>query len=208
MRVTGTGDSTAYMLESLKPNVPATAYYWLKRNIRNRKKKTITPHARLLALLSARLGEVVPLDDLAHVLPKHDSRGRGMPRSPQLAVARRIRELREEGWIVQRGKDKTRVGLAPSDYTLETLDRLPPYERIKASVRDAVLERAMRRCERCGWGPADGPARGKKQLEVHHKDPQRTRPQDVNDPANLEALCNVCHAAVRSRSKTTVPLQH
>jgi len=201
MRVTGTGDSTAYILESATPDIAATSYYWLKRNIRNRKKKTITPHQRLLALLSARLGEVVPLDDLAYVLPKNESRGRGMPRTPQLAVARRIRELREEGWQVQSGKDKTRVGLASSDYILVTLDRLPAYERIKASVRDAVLERAGRRCESCGWAPADGPDRGKKQLEVHHREPQRARPEDVNDPKNLEVLCNVCHAGVESRLK-------
>src|SRR3954454_575212 len=98
--------------------------------------------------------------------PRMSRAVRGCRGPPQLAVARRIRELREEGWQVQSGKDKTRVGLAPSDYILETLDRLPAYERIKASVRDAVLERAGRRCESCGWAPADGPDRGRKQLEV------------------------------------------
>ncbi|HEY8589524.1 MAG TPA: HNH endonuclease signature motif containing protein [Naasia sp.] len=199
--VEGKGDKTTYRLESVDPDIPATAYYWLKKNIRDRKKGTITPHNRLLALLSARLGEVVPLDDLAYVLPKNESRGRGIPRTPQLAVARRIRELREEGWQVQSGKDKTRVGLATSDYILETLDRLPAYERIKAKVRDAVLLGAGKRCENCGWGPADGSQRGKKQLEVHHRDPQRARPEDVNDPKNLEVLCNVCHAGVESRLK-------
>jgi len=84
---------------------------------------------------------------------------------------------------------------------METLERLPEYERIKASVRDDALTAAGRRCENCNWGPADGSSRGKKQLEVHHKMPQRDRPVDVNDPTNLQVLCNVCHAGVESKLK-------
>jgi hypothetical protein len=199
IEVTGSGDSTAYTLKHAIPDLDATAYYWLRRNIRTRKPKTIRPYERLLALLSARLGQAVPIDDLAYVLPKQRSEGKGRARTPQLAVARRVRELREEGWQVQSGKDKTRVGLAPSDYFMETLDRLPPYVRISAGVRDDALQAAERRCESCGWSPADGAQDRKKQLEVHHRMPQRNRPIDVNDPSNLQVLCNICHAGVESK---------
>jgi 5-methylcytosine-specific restriction endonuclease McrA len=205
VEVVGTGETTAYVLRHSKPDIEATAHYWLKRNIRSRKKKTITPHERLIALLSARLGDPVSIDDLAYVLPKHESSGKGRARTPQLAVARRVRELRERGWQVHSGKDKTRVDLAASDYVLETLDRLPEYERIKAKVRDDVLEAAKHRCKKCGWGPEDGRTGKKKQLEVHHKHPQRARPEDVNDPANLMALCNVCHAGVEAKLKKQIP---
>jgi hypothetical protein len=206
IRVEGTGDATAYVLEYPRPDIPATAYYWLKRNIRNLRARQITPHDRLLALLSARLGDVVPLDDLAYVLPKSESAGRGRARTPQLAVARRIRELREKGWQVQSGKDRTRVGLASSDYLLETLDRIPEYERIKASQREAALRRAGYMCEHCGWSPSHGASRGKKQLEVHHRiDPRRSRAADVHRRENLEVLCNLCHAGVERRMKRLVP---
>ena len=201
IEVSGTGDSTAYRLTNSTPDIDATAYYWLKSNIRQCSPKRITPHRRLLALLTARLGDAVPLDDLAYVLPKGESGGRGRTRSPQLAVARRIRELREEGWQVHSGTDKTRVDLRRSEYILETLDRLPAYERITAGVRTEVLDAAQMRCAQCGWGPSDGPMRGKKQLEVHHKRPQRARPEDVNDKANLIVLCNICHAGVEAKLK-------
>jgi hypothetical protein len=207
IHVEGSGDATAYVLEDPEPDIDATANYWLKWNLRNASTKSITPHRRLLGLLSAHLGEAVSIDDLAYVLPKSESSGKGKPRSPQLAVARRVRELREDGYRVQSGKDKTRVGLKASDYILETLERLPPYERIKASVREEVLSAAGFRCGQCGWGPADGSQRGKKQLEVHHRDPQRARPEDVNDPSNLLALCNICHAGVEAALKKAIPPQ-
>ena len=199
--VSGTGDTTSYTLRSAAPDVDATARYWLLRNIRQASPKSITPHRRLLALLSAFLNRPVAIDDLAYVLPKRDSPGRGRARSPQLAVARRVRELRERGWQVQAGSDRTRQGLSSSEYLLTTLDRLPEYERISAKVRDEALINAGHRCELCGWGPADPPVRGKKHLEVHHRNPQRARPEDVNDSKNLQTLCNVCHAGVESRAK-------
>ncbi len=202
IRVEGTGDTTAYVLENPRPDLDATAYYWLKRNIRERKPKRIPPHERLLALLTAQLGQTVPLDDLAYVLPKNESTGRGRPRTAQLAVARRIRELREKGWQVQSGKDRTRVGLASSDYLLETLERIPEYERIKASDREQALKRSGYSCEHCGWSPTHGVSGGRKQLEVHHKDDaQRSRAQNVHRQENLEVLCNQCHAGVEAEMK-------
>ena len=201
IRVVGTGDATAYVLESSVPDIDATAFYWLKRNIRDRDKGTIRPHERLLALLSARLGDPVSIDDLGYVLPKSESVGRGRTRTPQLAVARRVRELRSEGWQVQSGGDKTHAGLSSSDYVLDTLTRLPAYERISPKTREEVLSHARHSCESCGWTPSDGRDRGKKQLEVHHKNPQRARPEDVHDPGNLQVLCNVCHAGVEAKLK-------
>ena len=52
-------------------------------------------------------------------------------------------------------------------------------------LRLMVLDRAGRRCQRCG---------GAGRLEVHHRRPVR-RGGDPWDAGNLEALCRKCHFA-------------
>ena len=52
-------------------------------------------------------------------------------------------------------------------------------------LRLMVLERARRRCERCG---------GAGRLEVHHRRPMGAG-GDPFDADNLEALCRRCHFA-------------
>src|SRR5205823_889888 len=119
----------------------------------------------------------------------------GRVRQPQSETTRRLRALREAGWQLYSGLDKVVAGLAPSQYIMLSLERLPPYERLKPAVWSAVIQRDRRTCQHCGWTPTAGPSQGRKCLEVHHRDPQRARPEDVNDPANLVTLCNTCHDA-------------
>ena len=62
-------------------------------------------------------------------------------------------------------------------------------------AREAALERAGRKCEKCGaeWSRAWG---GRSMaLEVHHRDQDRTN----NAPENLQVLCRRCHADVHQR---------
>jgi hypothetical protein len=186
----GSGTQTTYRLESARPDVDACSWYWLRRNIRD---SGLSPERRLVALLSARLGEAVALTDLEYVLPRATTAGRGRARATQAALTRRIRELRELGYQVQSSGTFARLGT--SEYVLPTLDRIPEYERIPSKVRDERLRRDDFRCRQCGWGPEDGPAGRRRLLEVHHLDPQRSRPEEVHELSKLVTLCNVCHDA-------------
>ena len=64
-----------------------------------------------------------------------------------------------------------------------------------ASARQAALERAGYRCERCAAVPLDG-------LEVHHRvevDPQiKYRPSCAHHQSNLEVLCPDDHGSEHS----------
>lgn len=186
----GTGSRTRYLLQAATPDLDACAYHWLKHNIRE---SGLPPERRLVALFSARLGEGVPLEDLEYVLPRSTSGGKGRARPTQAALTRRIRALRELGYQVQ--SSRTFAHLGASEYVLTTLTRIPEYERISAKVRDERLRLDSFRCNQCGWGPHDGPSRGKRLLEVHHTEPQKTRPENVNQISKLVTLCNVCHDA-------------
>lgn len=60
------------------------------------------------------------------------------------------------------------------------------------AVRQAVLEAARGKCQRCGLATA--------LLVIHHRKPRRmggTRDPQINDPVNLAVLCdyrpNSCH---------------
>ena len=93
------------------------------------------------------------------------------------------------------GQDKMVAGLRSDQYVMLTLERVPPYERVPAKVWAEVMTEAGGRCSICRWTPTDGASQRRKLLEVHHREPQHARPEDVHDPANLRVLCNVCHDA-------------
>ena len=147
----GSGFETRYLLQSADPDLGASAYYWLKRNIRQ---SDLAWDARLVALLSARLGEPVPLEDLEYVLPRGSSSGRGRARTAPAGLTRRIRDLRARGYQVQSGVERTHAGLGSSEYVMPSLERLPEYERFPAKVRDARLALDGYRCAQCGWSPS------------------------------------------------------
>lgn len=192
--VGGTGRASSYRLLSPVPDLAASARWWLRNNIRE--SKQMNAQERILTLLKARLGEPVPLADVRYVNPEKESGGRGRARQPQGETTRRLRALREEGWQVYSGLDNVVEGLMPSDYIMLNTKQLPAYERMKPKVWTAVITRDGRACQSCGWTPNAGSSQGRKCLEVHHRDPQRARPEDVNDPGNLITLCNICHDAV------------
>jgi 5-methylcytosine-specific restriction protein A len=66
-------------------------------------------------------------------------------------------------------------------------------------VVEAVYERAMWACERCG-SPV-GPRRGEEH-HIHHRRPRAaggTSRPETNLPSNLLLLCPPCHQAIESR---------
>lgn len=192
IRTYSEGRVTHYVLERSTPDIPACAAYWLRRNIRE---SNLGPHARLVALLSAYVGQSVSRRDLGYVLPEAESEGKGRARAPQAALTRRIRDLRDHGYEVTTTDD---------GYLLKSLDAIPATENIPPKVRTEVLVRDKKTCADCGWTPGMDPGRRPRQLEVHHKNPQRVRPADVHDPDNLITLCSVCHAGREADLKKRV----
>ncbi len=187
------GRVSHYALRSPDPDIDACAAYWMKKNIRD---SALGPHARLIALLSAQVGDVVSRRNLGYVLPEAQADGKGRARGPQGALARRIRELRDLGYEVPR---------QGHGYVLRSLDAIPAVENIPRKVRMEVLKRDAYECQRCGWRRGMDPGRRPRQLEVHHRNPKRARPADVHEPGNLETLCSACHAGEEAALKKTVP---
>ena len=58
------------------------------------------------------------------------------------------------------------------------------------SARFVALKRHGRRCQCCGWSPADGSGN---YLVVDHIKPLRLFPQLALDPDNHQVLCNDCN---------------
>lgn len=187
----GSGRESRYLLVSTEPDIDRCAEYWLLNNIRE---SDLSVPARLLSLLKARMPEKVTISEFRYVNPGQAA-GKGLPRMSQSSTDRRVRELREDGWRVYSHYDNAVAGLGPGEYVMLTLDRIPAYERLKPEQWRRVMEGKDYRCARCGWGRKDGPSQGRKLVEVHHKDPQHARPEDVNYLSNLEPLCNRCHDA-------------
>lgn len=188
----GSGRESSYRLVSTDPDIDRCAEYWLLNNIRE---SDLPVPERLLSLLKARMPEKVTIAEFRYVNPGRSAAGKGLARESQSSTDRRVRELREEGWQVYSHYDNAVLGLRAGEYVMLSLERVPPYERLKPEPWRQVMQSTDYRCTRCGWGRKDGPSQGRKLVEVHHKDPQNARPEDVNDLSNLIPLCNVCHDA-------------
>ena len=61
-----------YVLESAEPDLHACARYWIKANLRE---SAMPPARRVLALLSAYVGEFVGRREIDYVLPEHQLSG-------------------------------------------------------------------------------------------------------------------------------------
>lgn len=162
-----------YTLVSPEPDDGAAARWALANRIRR------TPgdgRSRVLEYFKANVGSVVTLAELHYV--------GGIKEVP-----RRVRELRDEmGFRISSQHD--RPELQPDQYVLETLAPVSPNERrIKLSTRAEVLKRDGYRCVRCGATPGAGVW-----LEVDHIAERLVGGSDI-DLANLQTLCNSCHAA-------------
>ena len=115
--------------------------------------------------------------------------------------ARRLRELRSEGWPIRSHHDDS--SLRPGEYRMMA----PPEEAslyefdrpISARVRAQALERNGYTCQMCGAGAGDPDDRnpGRKiRLHVGHIQDRSHGGSDTL--SNLRAMCNICNEGARN----------
>ncbi|MBL4810753.1 MAG: HNH endonuclease [Phycisphaerales bacterium] len=144
------------------------------------KKKTRSPGARtkLRTYFEANVGKIMTSAELHEVA------------NGTSEWARRVRELRnEEGMQILTHND--RDSLAPGEYLIETLTRLPVISRgISGKMRLYILDRNGFTCQVCGAGAGEesGCELGKKcRLQIDHTVPISQGGTD--DENNLRAVC-------------------
>ena len=111
--------------------------------------------------------------------------------------ARRLRELREEGWKIQTHNDRS--DLRPDEYVL-TDATPPPYvvsRNLSNRVRAQVLERNGYTCQMCGAGAGDNDEGGHHiRLHIGHIVDKSHRGSD--ELSNLRALCSSCNQGAKN----------
>lgn len=117
--------------------------------------------------------------------------------------ARRIRELRQDGWPILTNNDTT--SLKPGEYRMDDEPPTVPYRftrNISKRTRAQVLARNHYACRMCGAGAGDpdpdNPGR-KVRLHIDHIKARSHEGDDSLD--NLRALCSTCNEG----SKNTNP---
>lgn len=114
---------------------------------------------------------------------------------------RRVRELVEAGWQIDSHMD--RADLNPGEYMLVSSERRPPRAREHIKLRFRILDRDRYECVVCHQKGGFGT-----RLQVHHRLPVAEGGR--NDEANLETLCDACHAGKHAmlRAKVQDELLH
>ncbi|HEY8685488.1 MAG TPA: HNH endonuclease [Chloroflexota bacterium] len=158
-----------YVLEADTPDVGLRERWRTAHRIRT---QSGPGEARILEYFRSNVGRTISKDELQYVarIQEHP---------------RRVRELVEAGWQIESHLDRT--DLHPGEYVMVSLAQLPAKAREHVKLRMAVLTDADFKCEGCGH-----PAGAGRRLQVHHKLPLASGGTDVR--ANLEALCDACHA--------------
>ena len=111
--------------------------------------------------------------------------------------ARRLRELRAEGWKIRANND--RGELSPGEYVLE--DPTPPAYVVSLNLsnrtRAQVLERNGYTCQMCGAGASDKDDNGRNvRLHIGHIVDRSHGGTD--NLSNLRALCSQCNQGAKN----------
>lgn len=126
-------------------------------------------------------------------------------------IDRRMRELREVGWVIRTYKDH--AGLQPQELFLETIgDRVwePGYkgtavQRISGPLRREVFARDGNRCQECGIGAGeeypDYPGRFARMTIGHWLPLARG---GTNAKTNLRTECSMCNETGKNATGTPV----
>lgn len=134
---------------------------------------------KLLDALSKKMGKLVTNEELMKVSGQHN-------------YARRVRELRAEGWnIVYQSK--------PGGYVLKSPDKKSQEadEYINLKLRQKVLERDGFICQQCGHKGGEKYADGETvRLEVDHIIPLKQGGKTTEE--NLWTMCSRCNAGKKS----------
>lgn len=134
---------------------------------------------KLLDALSSKVGKLVSNAELIRVSGQHN-------------YARRVRELRAEGWDVV-------YNASPGGYVLKSLKKLPKNvdNYINLKLRSKVLQRDNYTCQFCGHAKGEVFEDGEKvRLEVDHISPLKDGGKTVEE--NLWTLCSRCNAGKKS----------
>lgn len=134
---------------------------------------------KILRALYASIGRVVSNERLIQVSGQHN-------------YARRIRELRAEGWDII-------YSASPSGYILRSTKRTSKNadEYINLKLRQKVLERDRYTCQLCGHKAKDFYEDGESvRLEVDHILPLKQGGKTIE--GNLWTLCSRCNAGKKS----------
>ena len=97
LRTYSTARVQHYVLESPDPNIADCARYWIKANLRA---SALRPAPRILAMLSAFVGETVARRELDYLIPEKDSPGRGLARASAGQTDDVLAELRARGYAI------------------------------------------------------------------------------------------------------------
>lgn len=167
-------DGSGYRLVRIEPDEGTAKRWALLNEVRRRSGASMD---RLRSLFIENVGGVFKTAEVVYV-------GRVS------SAPRRVRQLRtEEGLRIESHKDNPELGLG--EYMLIDSEPIPHAEREgSATVRAEILERDGFACSQCGRGPDRV---NRIWLEVDHIVPINRG--GSNDPANLRALCNLCHRA-------------
>ncbi len=141
---------------------------------------------RIRQFLKPRVGEVVTAKQIQEVT------------TPATEWARRLRELRKEGWRISSHND--RADLKPGEYVLEQEPPTPGEyefeEAISGGLRSKVIERNGYTCQMCGIGAGDIMDDGRKaRLHVGHIVDREHGGK--NELTNLRALCSECNQGAK-----------
>ncbi len=126
-----------------------------------------------------RMGKVVTNAQLIEVSGQHN-------------YARRLRELRAEGWDIVYSRN-------PGGYILRSTNKISfeVDKYINLKLRQKVLERDSYRCQLCGIGASDKyPDGSNVRLEVDHIIPLKQGGKTTEE--NLWVLCSRCNAGKKS----------
>lgn len=146
--------------------------------------KIITPKngvwQKILDLLASKVGNIVSNEEIIKATNQHN-------------YARRIRELRAEGWQIQYSNK-------PSGYKLLSFEKIDkkPGDYVNLRLRQEVLERDMFTCQQCGHSSKDKYGDGEQvKLEVDHILPLAEGGQTI--VGNLQTLCSRCNAGKKAK---------
>ena len=112
--------------------------------------------------------------------------------------ARRMRDLRAEGWPIQSRRDNTSLALDEYVLTGKPPAEPPPRftRRVPKRLRSAVLMRNGSVCQLCGRTPDDRDAMGRR-VVMHVDHIEQQREGGANTMANLRTLCSDCNEGSR-----------
>ena len=172
-----------YILIDRNPDITAANRWYIANRIR--KETEGGSQGRILRYLLKNVGQVVTSEEIAYVARAKE-------------FGRRVRELRTEQGFPIATMFTGRPDLKMSEYVLESSDRVAePHDRkIPFEIQKAVYERAVNKCENCGWCHERWLKSDPRILEIHHI--KKHVEGGKNTMENLVVLCSKCHDEIHS----------